>query len=348
MKIDKSAVSAYWNAAIAVVCVFCVMAVCLGVVSILGSIAPSTRDSDVDYRYLPGSDDVSNDEASSAILDEPFYVLLLGSDSRKGTALYTGKAQEHSQLDQRADVITLVYVDPVQLKLAFITVPRDTWIDSMNAKINEALAYDNDPQDVVDEVEKLTGASIRYYLMTSFVDFEDLVDGLDGIVVDVPRTVTVADPSTADDVTVKAGEDKELDGSEALVLARARRSYSGQQDGLRQVNVRNIEEAIVLKGIQLCSGRDDSEGLETLIKLISSFIDTDIPESEMVSLIKRFSEDPESVAFISCTGPYQGDLNEDDVWVVESDEEAWRELLETVESGGDPSSVVKTPSFTRN
>ena len=31
---------------------------------------------------------------------DPFYVLLIGSDSRKGTALYTGKASDHAQLDQ--------------------------------------------------------------------------------------------------------------------------------------------------------------------------------------------------------------------------------------------------------
>lgn len=42
---------------------------------------------------------------------DPFYVLLIGSDSRKGTALYTGKASDHAQLDQHADVITLVRVD---------------------------------------------------------------------------------------------------------------------------------------------------------------------------------------------------------------------------------------------
>ena len=52
---------------------------------------------------------------------DPFYVLLIGSDSRKGTALYTGKASDHAQLDQHADVITLVRVDPANYRVCKIT-----------------------------------------------------------------------------------------------------------------------------------------------------------------------------------------------------------------------------------
>ena len=35
---------------------------------------------------------------------EPLYVLLIGSDSRKGTALYTGKSNEHAQVNQHSDI----------------------------------------------------------------------------------------------------------------------------------------------------------------------------------------------------------------------------------------------------
>ncbi len=55
------------------------------------------------------ADSVSIEAVSSP---EPFYTLLIGSDSRKGTALYTGKKTDHAQVDQHADVMTLVRVDP--------------------------------------------------------------------------------------------------------------------------------------------------------------------------------------------------------------------------------------------
>ena len=47
------------------------------------------------------TDSVSIEAVSSS---EPFYTLLIGSDSRKGTALYTGKKTDHAQVDQHADV----------------------------------------------------------------------------------------------------------------------------------------------------------------------------------------------------------------------------------------------------
>ena len=50
--------------------------------------------------------------------------------------------------------------------------------------------------------------------------------------VDVPKDIKVPDPMTAEDVTVKAGEDRYLDGSEALVLARARKEYGDNQEAL--------------------------------------------------------------------------------------------------------------------
>ena len=94
---------------------------------------------------------------------DPFYVLLIGSDSRKGTALYTGKASDHAQLDQHADVITLVRVDPANYKLTLVTVPRDTVLPGESSKINDTLVH-GDPLQTVDAVERLTGIEIDYYL----------------------------------------------------------------------------------------------------------------------------------------------------------------------------------------
>lgn len=50
-----------------------------------------------------------------------------------------------------------------------------------------------DPLQTVDAVERLTGVEIDYYLMTTFTAFEDLVDALGGVTVDVPKTVKVPD-----------------------------------------------------------------------------------------------------------------------------------------------------------
>ena len=44
----------------------------------------------------------------------------------QGTALYTGKKTDHAQVDQHADVMTLVRVDPETYTITLVSIPRDT------------------------------------------------------------------------------------------------------------------------------------------------------------------------------------------------------------------------------
>lgn len=335
----------YARAAVAVACVLAFMGLCLAVVGVTGSFAPRWDADEVNYRYVVDGESTTDDFSDE--LENPFYVLLIGSDSRKGTALYTGKANEHSQLDQHSDIMTLVRVDAAGRKLTLLTVPRDTQLSDESGKINEALAANNDPQAVVDAVERLTGAEIPYYLMTTFTGFEQFVDALGGVTVDVPRTVTVPDPTDAQNVEVPAGEGRHLDGSEALVLARARKEYSGQQDGLRQVNVRNLERAIITQGVELClesgsNGTAFSRLLEALLENVSTNMDVDL----LRALADEFARNANDLVIYSGTGPYAGGMNEDGLWVVPEDEQAWDELMTVVDAGGDPSTVVEEPEFT--
>lgn len=112
------------------------------------------------------TDSVSIEAVSSS---EPFYTLLIGSDSRKGTALYTGKKTDHAQVDQHADVMTLVRVDPETYTITLVSIPRDTVFQGTSLKINDSL-LGGDPEEVVASVERLTGVAIEYYMLTTFTD----------------------------------------------------------------------------------------------------------------------------------------------------------------------------------
>ena len=57
-------------------------------------------------------------------------------------------------------------------------------------------------------------------MLTTFTSFEALIDALGGVTVDVPKNVTVPDPMTAENVSLKAGRSQSLDGSEADVYKR--------------------------------------------------------------------------------------------------------------------------------
>lgn len=329
---------AHRMAALAVAVTFVFMLLCLGVVEVVGDVAAG--------KALEGQAADGGSTEVVEVPDEPFYLLLIGSDSRKGTALYTGKANEHSQVDQHSDIMTLMRVDPSTPTITLVTIPRDTQLEGSSGKINEALAADNDPEAVVSAAERLTGVDIPYYAMVTFIGFEDLVDDLGGLTVDVPQTVTVPDPSDAQDVKVKAGEDKHLDGSEALVVARARKEYGADQEALRQVNVRNLETAIIQKGIAMVADSEDgASAADSLVALLLSNAQSNMDSAVMSGLIERIAQHADLLTIYSCTGPYSGGENDDGLWVVPEDPETWGALMAAVDSGQDPSGVVQVPEF---
>lgn len=254
--------------------------------------------------------------------------------------MYTGKASDHAQLDQHADVITLVRVDPANYKLTLVTVPRDTVLPGESSKINDTLVH-GDPLQTVDAVERLTGIEIDYYLMTTFTAFEDLVDALGGVTVDVPKTVKVPDPSTAENVTVTKGDNQTLDGSEALVFARARKEYVNDQDAVRQVNVRQLEQSIICNVLGMSSESEIDQALIDLRNNTTSNMDM----GKLGYMAMDFAMHESDVVLYSCTGPYSGGVNDSGLWVVNADAEAWGQLMDVVSSGGDPSGIVAEPAM---
>ena len=287
----------------------------------------------------PGSKTYTDAELSVPV--RPFHILLIGSDSRKNTALYTGKASEHAQVDQHADVITLVRVDPRTYTITLVTIPRDTVLEEGGSKINDSL-LGNNPRQVVDAVAELTGVRSEFYMMITFTAFEDMVDAFGGITVDVPKKITVSDPASGDNVTVDAGENKKLNGAQALVLSRARKEYETDQDALRQVNVRAVEKALIDKAL----GYPREIDMRKMASVVLSGMDSNMTLPQAVSLLRDFTRHAGDITVYECTGPYEGDTREsDDMWVIKRDAETWAKIMELVEAGEDPSQVVVAPSF---
>ena len=312
------------RAAAAVLCVTVFAAAFIGVACFLHASSPKYSPNELGSQLAPTSD--------------PLYVLLIGSDSRKGTALYTGKANEHAQVDQHSDIMTLMRIDPETYTITLVTVPRDTQLAGTSGKINDALAG-GDPNEVVKVVETLTGITVDYYMMTTFTSFESLVDDLGGTVVDVPLKITTDDPSTGRDVTVAPGQSQSLDGSQTLVLARARKEYVEDQDALRQVNVRNIEVSLIEKVLANPGGIDDA------LLYLEEHTTTNMDFGLVASLAADFLLHRDDVTIYTCTGPHKGSVNEAGLWVIPEDKETWSLLMETVYAGEDPSGVVSLPSF---
>lgn len=159
-------------------------------------------------------------------------ILVVGSDSR-------GESYRYGL----ADSIRLVRVDFVNPRVTVLEIPRDLWVeipdiaDNINGqdheKLNQAYLYGNKGFGYTDDPtggpgllsRTLTinfGIQIDHYAAVNMKTFVNIVNAVDGIDVDLPKTV---DGRTAEDTSKRLvfSEGKHhLDGNRALTLARIR------------------------------------------------------------------------------------------------------------------------------
>ncbi|MDR0888659.1 MAG: LCP family protein [Coriobacteriales bacterium] len=198
-------------------------------------LAQNPLDHDVDYDALDAAL-VPHTNAS-----DPFYMLIAGTD---------GNADKYLPF---ADAIMLVRVDPAAKTVALISVPRDTDVlydgRASLQKIDMAVVFaeqqqtGSGPAALVSQISKLTGVGISYYAQFSFDGFEDVVDALGGVSVDVPTDMT--DPHLVyafGDMELKPGE-QTLNGAQSLFFVRSR--YFPNGDFQRGADLRIFTTALI-------------------------------------------------------------------------------------------------------
>ena len=218
---------------------------------------------------LRGDNQITNTEVVTTV-NEPFYVLLLGGDSRDDT-----------DEDNRTDSIMVARVDEAEQKVSILSVPRDTRVNIEGhgyCKINSAIEYGGYNR-VVECVNDILDIKINYYAFIYFDGFRDLVNTLGGVNVKVPEGTYY------DGTWVPAGDDVLIDGDEALVLARCRHGYPpdtgayAMGDYQRTLNQRNLIKAIAKKVLA-----QDATKLPSLISSLASCVETNMDVSKLMSL----------------------------------------------------------------
>lgn len=288
------------------------------------------------------SEPTESESSSSEVTlsTEPFYVLVVGNDTRLGTSGITEDAYANGKA--RSDTIMLARVDPVSYQVTLLTVPRDTqdWVYDRVGKLNESYE-EGGIDELMDHIEELTGVRPKYYLDSTFVQFQDLVNKLGGIDVYVPVDQKMTDIVSGEKMSFPAGQ-QVLDGAQALIFARERHKYGDEGEAKRQTNDRYIVQTMI-KAIL-----SDPETAVSVAKELAGGIKTNWPLDELAAYVKDFMEHADQVSFISGTGPYVGDNlepgNPDTMWVTGRDEDTWAAIIETVDAGGDPNTILEAPS----
>lgn len=149
----------------------------------------------------PGEDKQGEEEVQD--------ILILGNDTREASISGAG----------RSDVIMLLHIDRALNFASLLSVPRDLWVDIPGvgkAKINEAYAHGRAAL-AIKTIKYVLGINVTKYLEIGFVGFEEIIDALGGVYVDVDRHYPPEDVS----VPLNAGYQL-LNGAQALSFARCR------------------------------------------------------------------------------------------------------------------------------
>ena len=216
---------------------------------------------------------------------EPVNILLIGLDYRPG------------EEDTRADTQIVIHIDPVSKSAAMVSIPRDLWVPipgygegriNTTYQTGERDAKSDDPQIpgggpglAKATIEDNFDIPIHYYAQVNFSGFEEIIDTLGGVNIDVPRPLVDNQfPLGNYGVTriyIPAGL-QHMDGRTALAYARSRHTDSDLGRNARQ---QQVLLAIRRQGMNL----DLLPKLNDLAGELSDAVRTDLSVSQVGSLL---------------------------------------------------------------
>lgn len=254
---------------------------------------------------------------TESTVQEPYYVLLLGSDARETDAT------------SRSDTMILVRIDANVGKATLVSIPRDTKVEIEGhgtQKINAAYAFGG-PAGAVQAVENLSGIEISHYAEIHFDELETAVDQLGGIWVDVPVSNNQTGSSNTG-VELNAGMQR-LNGEQALAFARERYGYN-EGDFQRAENQRILVQALADTILSL-----PATELPGAVQSLASCISTDYDINELITLAQTFQQ-AEHYYFYSAMVPSTTQTIDGVSYTITLEDE-WADMMQMVDTGQDPS-----------
>lgn len=268
---------------------------------------------------------------------EPFYTLIVGNDSRTGTTEID--KEYYSDGTGRSDTMMLARIDPTTYAVTLITIPRDTaaTYNGDTIKINEAY-HQGGIEAAMEQVQLLTGVKPKYYLDMGFVEFEKFVDELGGVTATVPINMQLKDIVSGSKIELAQGP-QDLNGAEALVLARSRKQYADDLDACRQIQDRQLVEVAIKKVAE------DPANAAAHVQTLIGNVKTNWPAEDLASMVADFAENADKLTIKSGTGPYAGGIVEEagGQWLATRDEATWKKVIAAAEKGDDLNAIVPLP-----
>ena len=237
------------------------------------------------------------------------------------------------QSENLTDTIMIAEYDPQEQQASILSIPRDTFIgyDKTRAtawdKINSV--YQTGPENVLKEINELTGLDIKYYLKVDTEAFKVLVDAIGGVTFDVPIDMMYDDNRQNLHIDLKAGE-QVLDGDKAEQLVRFRHNNDGttypaeygMEDEGRMKTQRAFLTALAKQTLKV----ENIFKINQFIDIANTYVETNLDFNtikDYVPYIVEFNMDELKTGQV----PGEAELT-NGVWVYSADEVELKEMID--------------------
>ncbi|GHH97434.1 polyisoprenyl-teichoic acid--peptidoglycan teichoic acid transferase TagU [Neobacillus kokaensis] len=211
---------------------------------------------------------------------QPFSVLLLGVDQRKGDK-------------GRSDTMIVLTINPKLNSVKMLSIPRDTRTEIVGKgtmdKINHAYAFGNEEMSM-NTVEHFLDIPIDYYIKVNMEGFKDIVDAVGGITVN-------------NDLDFSQGGyhfpkgEVTLDGKKALAYTRMRKQDPSGDFG-RQHRQREIIQGVLREGASLSS----LTKYQSIFAALGNNVRTNLTFDQMMNIQKNYKSAAGSVEQMTIKG----------------------------------------------
>lgn len=199
-------------------------------------------------------------------------VLFVGIDDSK---------KRNFQDSTRTDALMLATFNKDMKSVQLLSIPRDSLVyipeKGYEDKINHAYGAGG-IESTIETVEGLLDVPVDYYVKMNFDAFIDVIDALGGIEAEVPYTLNEKNSRDISNAIHLEPGYQELNGEEALALARTRKQDNDIERGKRQ---QDIIKAIMKKSVSVKSMHKYSD----VIEAVGKNMETDLSFDEMTSFV---------------------------------------------------------------
>lgn len=248
----------------------------------------------------------------------PENILLLGSDTRAGAANAQAGGTDDSTADgvANSDTLMIAHISSDR-HVTMLSIPRDTMVDAPTCKVWDAAtgqlsdqtypvgsgdkwhinsAYSvGGPQCTVRAVQDLTGLRIDRVIGIDFAGFQNMVDALGGITVNVCRPIVDGELGTV----VPDGGVQTIHGEQALSLVRARKVEGDTDSDLARIRRQQIVLSAILQQVTSAGTLLNPAKLDAFLQAFVQNTFTDnVTIDDLVALAQSMGNlDPSKVTF---------------------------------------------------